>query len=120
MHPEFAIRKHWLLFSHSLEQLPFLEPRLGVVQFLDSTPSLVHRRIGVGRGTSVRVGDRDSSEGLAGDLRGAFPGRPFRIEKIVVFVRIAVRPSIDGDGSDVASRIESAATQYARKLVANA
>ena len=50
---------------------------------------------------------------------GAAPARPVRIEQRVVFVGVAVRPAIDGDGGDVARRIEAAGAEHAGELVAD-
>ena len=45
---------------------------------------------------------------------------PERIPERVVLVGVAVRPAVDGDGQDVARRIEPAAAQHPRHLVADA
>src|SRR5215470_17355393 len=49
-------------------------------------------------------------------MRGLAPG-PLRIEQRVVFVTIAVRPTIHGDGFDVSRRIEAARGQAASDLI---
>ena len=42
-----------------------------------------------------------------------------RVEERVVFVGVAVRPAIDGDGLDVAGGIESSGGEDAAELVAD-
>ena len=44
---------------------------------------------------------------------------PVRIEQRIVFVGVAMRPTVDGDRDDVARRIESAVPEDARELIAD-
>src|SRR5579862_7255724 len=80
----------------------------GPQQFLDGAMRLINRRIRVGRGAGVRVGDGDAAAARPADLvrRGSL--RPVRIEQRVILVGITVRPAVDGDGGDVAFLIEPA------------
>src|SRR5262249_35477060 len=59
------------------------------------------------------------AEPSAPELMRRLPLRPVRIEQRVVLVGIAVRPAIDRDRSDVASRVEARRTQHAAELVAD-
>src|ERR1700719_950805 len=45
--------------------------------------------------------------------------RPVRLEERIVIVGVAVRPEIDGDGGDVALRVEAAWAERAIELIAN-
>ena len=71
----------------------------------------------------IRVGDRDEPERFARHNTGARVAvgeDPFdRVVQAVVGVRISVRPSIDGDGDDVACGIEPARAQNAYGLLAD-
>src|SRR5215831_10416233 len=88
-------------------------------QFLYSTVGLVDRCVRVGCGGGVGIGNRDRAEPSAPELMRRLPLRPVRIEQRVVLVGIPVRPAIDRDRSDVASRVEARRTQHAAELVAD-
>ena len=88
-------------------------------QFGDGAKRLVDRDIGIGGRTGIRVRDRDASKRLPSDFMRRLPGRPLGIVERVVFVPVPVRPAIDGDGLDVARRVEAAIGQHPRELLAN-
>src|SRR4029077_17636575 len=89
------------------------------VQFLNRAPRLVHGLIRV-RGCA-RVGIRygNSAKTFAAKLAGTLAFGPFRIEQEIVFVRVSMRPAIDGDGANVLRRIKPGTSKNARKLVAD-
>src|SRR5580692_6098535 len=79
------------------------EPR----HFLHRAIGLIDSRVGVGESFGVGIRDRDSSKGLTANYAGLLIFRPIRIEKRIVFVGVAMRPTIDRDGLNVARRIEA-------------
>ena len=89
------------------------------MQFFHCAPGLIHGLIGVGSSSRVGICNRDSAKTLAADFARARALRPFRIEKIIVFVRVSMRPAIHSDGRDIVRWIESAVAKNARELVTN-
>ena len=80
---------------------------------------LIYSRIRICAPAGIRIGDCDTAKvHAADDVRSLLLGH-VRIEQRVVFRRIAVRPAIDGDGGDVASRIEAARAEHAAELIAD-
>ena len=82
---------------------------------------LIDRRIGIRVRCGIGVGDRDAAKPLPRDDAGRLAAlEPERIRQRIVLVGIAVWPTVDGDGQDVARGVEAAATQRARELPADA
>src|SRR5579862_302046 len=80
---------------------------------------LIDRGVRVSVPVGIGVRNLDSPEGLASDHTRTLGDRPVqRLEQIVVFVGIAVRPAIDRDGLDVARWIETSGRQGASELIA--
>src|SRR6476646_6094003 len=75
--------------------------------------------VSVGRSCRVGVCNRNAAKGFAGDFAWTLSRGPFRIEKVVVFVRVAMRPAIDGDRVNITPGIEAAGTENAAQLVAD-
>src|SRR2546429_1657112 len=73
----------------------------------------------VSRRCRVGVCNRYTAKGFAGDFAWTLSCGPFGIEKIVVFVCVAMRPAIDGNRVNIARGIEAAGTENAAKLVAD-
>src|ERR1700682_3507471 len=92
---------------------------LSLQKFLYGAISLVYRRVGIGGGPGIGVGDGDAAKAGPPDHVGLLRLRPFRIEQLVIFVSITVRPAIDGDARHIARRIEAARTEDARQLAAD-
>src|ERR1700692_1297887 len=92
---------------------------LSLQKFLYGAISLVDGRVGIGGGAGVGVGDGDAPEPRPPDHMRLLRFRPFRIEQLIVFVSITVRPAIDGDAPPTAGGIERARTENARQLVAD-
>lgn len=71
--------------------------------------ALINGGIGVGMTVGVRVRDFDSPEGLPANHTRTLGLRPVeRLEQFVVLVGISVRPTVDRNCLNVASRIEAA------------
>src|ERR1700678_987921 len=79
------------------------EPR----HFLHRAIGLIDSRVGVGESFGVGIRDRDSSKGLTANYAGLLIFRPIRVEKRIVLVGVAMRPTIDRDRLNVARRIEA-------------
>src|SRR5580704_7288251 len=92
---------------------------LSLQKFLYGAIGLIDRRVGIGGGTGIGVGDGDAAEARPPDHMRLLRFRPFRIEQLVIFVSIAMRPAIDGDARHTARRVEPARTEDARQLVAD-
>src|SRR6267142_3964917 len=92
---------------------------LGGQQFVDRAVRLIDGDVGVRGCARIRVGNGDAAEWLATKNVWLLSVGPFWIEQRIVFVAVAVRPAIDGDGCDVARRIESAGGNRSRELIAN-
>src|ERR1700674_3074775 len=86
-------------------------------QLFDGAMRLIDGRVGVCRRGGVRIRDRDTPERPASDFMRRLTGRPLRIVERVVLVAVAVRPPVDGDGLDVAGRVEAAGAEHARELI---
>src|SRR6267142_5543980 len=80
---------------------------------------LVNCSVGVGSRSRVGIRNGDSPERLARDLAWTLALGPFRIEEIVIFVCVAMRPAIDGDCVNIVRWVKTARTQHSAKLVAN-
>src|SRR5258707_6803436 len=93
--------------------------RLGGKQFADRSVRLIDGDVGVRGCARIGVGNGDAAEWLATKNVWLLSVGPFWIEQRIVFVAVAVRPAIDGDGCDVARRIESAGGNRSRELIAN-
>src|SRR5882672_3822124 len=79
----------------------------------------VDRRVRVGRSCRIGVCNRYAAKGFAGDFAWTLSSRPFGVEKIVVFVCVAMRPAIDGNRVNITRGIEAASAENAAKLVAD-
>src|SRR5256885_1517197 len=79
----------------------------------------VDRGVRVSRRRRVGVCNRYAAKRLAGNFAWTLSCGPFGVEKIVVFVRVAMRPAIDGDRVNITRGIEAACTENAAKLVAD-
>src|SRR3984957_16430270 len=75
--------------------------------FLHRAIGLIDGRVGVRKGFSVGIRDGNAAKGLPPDDAGLLIFGPIRIEKRIVFVGVAMRPTIDGDRLNVARGIES-------------
>src|SRR5580704_14982713 len=92
---------------------------LRLQKFLYGAISLVYRRVGIGGGSGIGVGDGDAAEPRPPDHMRLLRFRPFRVEQLVIFVSVTVRPAIDGDVRHTPRRIEPAGAEDARQLVAD-
>src|SRR6267142_6356179 len=92
---------------------------LGGQQFVDRAVRLIDGNVGVRGCARIRVGNGDAAEWLATKNVWLLSVGPLWIEQRIVFVAVAMRPTIDGNGCDVARRIESARGKRSRKLIAN-
>ena len=88
-------------------------------QLADGAKGLIDGYIGVGGGARVGIGDGDTAVGFTADFVRRLSGRPLRIEERVIFIAVTVRPTVNRDGFDVASRIETTGTEATRELIAN-
>src|SRR5882724_5211539 len=88
-------------------------------QFLHGSMGFVYRGVRVSRRRRVGVCDRYAAKGFAGDFAWTLSCGPFRVEKIVVFVRVAMRPAIDGNRVNITRGIEAAGAENAAQLVAD-
>src|ERR1700739_4849109 len=113
----------WLGFSFFIFFLRLMFGQMknqsGGTQFFHRSPGLIHGLIGIRGSSRVRIGDCDSSEALAADFAGTLALRPLRIEQVIVFVGVSMRPAIDSDCRNIVCRVEPAIAQDARELVAN-
>src|SRR5579862_235309 len=80
---------------------------------------LIDCSAGVGERGGIGIGDRNSAERLTADHAGTFVFGPIRIEERVVFVRVAVRPAIDGYCLNVLCRIKTSRHENPPELAAN-
>src|SRR5258708_1095262 len=92
---------------------------LGGKQFADRSVRLIDGNVGVRGCARIRVGNGDAAERFAPKNVWFLPLGPFWIKQRILFVAVAVRPPIDGDGCDVAGRIEAASGERSRELIAN-
>src|SRR5689334_12161699 len=76
--------------------------------FLHRSIRLVDGGVGICAGTGIGIRNRDSPKFFPSDHTRALIPWPCRIGKGIVFVGVAVAPSIYGDGSNISRRIESA------------
>src|ERR1700730_6718529 len=82
--------------------------------FLDGAVRLVDSDIGVGMTVRIGIRNGDTAERLsANHTRPLRLGPIDRLQKLVVFVGVAVRPAVDGDGLNVFGRVEPASAQHA-------
>src|SRR5260221_4761508 len=92
---------------------------LGGKQFADRSVRLIDGNVGVRGCARIRVGNGDAAERFATKNVWLVSVGPLWIEQRIVFVAVAMRPAIDGDGSDVARWIESTSGERSRELIAN-
>src|SRR5271154_5361641 len=100
---------------------PFLAANVAVEtrDLVDRAIRLIDSGVGVRKSFSVGIGDRDAPERLAADDAGLLLLRPIGIVQGIVFVGVAVRPAIYGDGLNIRGGIESAGRQHRSELLAN-
>src|SRR5438876_11872596 len=79
----------------------------------------VDGRISVCCSCGVGICDRDAAKRFACDFAWALSRRPLRIKKIVVFVSVAMRPTIDSNGVNVACGIETTHAKNSAELIAD-
>src|SRR5258706_7277512 len=79
----------------------------------------VDGRISVCGSCGVGICDRDAAKRFACDFAWALSRKPLRVKKIVVFVSVAMRPTIDSDGVNVARGIEATHAKNSAELIAN-
>src|SRR5260221_9201998 len=95
-------------------------PLSNLRDLLHRSPRLINSTIGVGVGSCVAVRNRNPAGGqpchLAGNLSTL---EPEFIEQRVVFIRVAMRPAVDCDGSDVGCGIEASWAQGRSELLAD-
>src|SRR5262245_12460702 len=80
---------------------------------------LIDGDVGVGRRAGIRIGDGDPSELPPANFMRRLARGPSWVVERVVFVAVAVRPTVDRDRLDVARRIEPALAEDARELIAD-
>src|SRR5258708_32465381 len=91
---------------------------LGGKQFADRSVRLIDGNVGVRGCARIRVGNGDAAERFATKNVWLLSVGPFWIEQRIVFVAVAVRPPMDGQGDDVAGRIEAARRERLRHRLA--
>src|SRR5205807_3984912 len=96
-------------------------PRLIFFRYLlHRAISLIDSAIGIRISAGIGVGDCQATERLARNLAWSFAAlQPEFIPQRVVFIRVPMRPAIDGDRGYIASGIQAARPQCARELLAN-
>src|SRR5258708_525954 len=92
---------------------------LGGKQFADRAVRLIDGDVAVRGCARIRVGNGDAAKRFATKDVWLLSVGPLWIEQRIVFVAVAMRPAIDGDGCDVAGRIEAASGERSRELIAN-
>src|SRR3979490_732069 len=81
---------------------------------------LVDSAIGISVRAGIRVSDGQASKWLARNFARRYSTfQPEFIKQGVVFIRIAMRPAINRDLHDVASRVETTQPQNSQKLLPN-
>src|SRR5579859_1051199 len=75
--------------------------------------------VSVGRCSRIGVCNRYAAKRFSGDFAWTLSCGPFQVEKIVVFIRVAMRPAIDGDRVNIACGVETAGAENTAQLVAN-
>src|SRR6185295_4498914 len=75
---------------------------------LNRPAALIERRLRQADGRRVGVGDRDASVPLAAHHPRKLLVRPGGVVERVLACGVSVRPSVDGDGLDVAGGVEPA------------
>src|SRR5438270_5373810 len=89
------------------------------MQLFNRAPRLVYRFISISSGSRVRICNSNPSKAFAPNLAWTVTLGPFRVEQVVVFVSIAVRPAVHGDRRNIIRWIESTLAKHSRKLIAN-
>lgn len=85
--------------------------------FVHGSVGGIDRRVEVGGGLGVAVGDADASDRLPAQLVGSLPGLPVGVEELQVLVGITVGPAIHRDRVDIALGIETVCTEHGGQLL---
>src|SRR5258708_3594622 len=91
-------------------------------QFTTGAIGLVDSGVRLGARARIGISNRDLAESHSSHHPRLLPFLPIRIEESVsrvMFVGVAVRPTIHGDGLDVPRRIETRAAQHPSQLIAD-
>ncbi len=87
-------------------------------QLSDGAMPLIDGRIRISPAPGIGIGNGDAAKwGAAEDMR-PLGFRDVRIEQGIVFGRITMRPSVHGDGRDVAGGVEASSLEGAGQLIA--
>src|SRR5256885_9854808 len=120
IHAECTVEKWICVFEVGRHFLGSLNSRTSrTQQFLHGSMGFVDRGVSISRSRRVGVCNRYAAKRFAGDFAWTLSCGPFGIEKIVVFVCVAMRPAIDGNRVNITRGIEAAGTENAAKLVAD-
>ena len=92
---------------------------LAAQQFHRRAMTLIDGRVRVCPSAGIGIGNGDAAELRAPDDVRSLGFGDIGIEKRVVFRRITVRPAIDGNGGDVACRIEPSRRESTGELLAD-
>src|SRR5580700_7677277 len=97
-----------------------LATRWLALQLTHRPPSLIDRPIGKSVSAGIRVGDRDSSEGLARPLTWRFAALQHKlVPQAAVLVGIPVGPAVDRNRQDVPCGIKAARPKGPDQLLAD-
>src|SRR5271168_3332318 len=86
---------------------------------IDRAVRLIDGGVRVRKSFRVGIGDRDATEWLPADDAGLLIFRPIGIVQRIVFVGVAVRPAIYGDGLNIRGGIESTGSEHRAELFAD-